>query len=72
MTMSFKRAGSISVQRQALKGRPVEIVTPSPEAKQAQGRNPLDKAVVSAVAKAGWEQAQREVSRLSAALQSVS
>jgi NTE family protein len=72
MTMSFKRAGSISVQRQALKGRPVEIVTPSPEAKQAQGRNPLDKAVVSAVAKAGWEQAQREASRLSAALQSVS
>jgi NTE family protein len=72
MTMSFKRAGSVSVQRHALKGRLVEIVTPSREAKQAQGRNPLDKTVVPAVAKAGWEQAQREVSRLGAALQSAS
>jgi NTE family protein len=72
MTTSFKRAGSVSVQRQALEGRLVEIITPSREAKHAQGRNPLDKTVVPAVAKAGWEQAQREVSRLSAALQSAS
>jgi NTE family protein len=72
MTLSFKRSGSISAQRRTLGARHGEIITPSPEAKLAQGGNPLDKTVVPAVAKAGWKQAQREVGRINVALQSVS
>ncbi|WP_035771074.1 patatin-like phospholipase family protein [Arthrobacter sp. Br18] len=68
LTMSFKRVGTISAQRRTLGERPVEIIKPSPEARKAQGRNPLDKTVVPAVARAGWEQARAEISRIKAML----
>lgn len=58
--IAFRRASRIDEQVKSLHPRRVELIQMSPEAKQAQGRNSLDNAVVPAVAAAGREQGRRE------------
>ncbi|MBC7723449.1 MAG: patatin-like phospholipase family protein [Burkholderiaceae bacterium] len=67
--VAFRRSSRVPAQRKRLGQRQVEVVTFSGEAKQAQGKNSLDKSVVPAVARAGWAQAQAELARLQTLLQ---
>ena len=63
-TAALGRWGSIDRQRAALGDRRVAVIRHDAESTRVQGRDILDKAVVPAVALAGYEQGRREAARL--------
>jgi len=68
-TQAVTRWGRLDAQQARLQpGRTVEVISMSKAAKAAQGRNSLNKAVVPAVAEAGYAQGVAEADRVRAAL----